>query len=101
MFISEPEIGGPYSIQTYCENNGARIVRFEGSQNCSEGEGVTEQVIPWNYCFNGQIKLKYKKQVASGRLYVAPEETRVAQSPVKSRIDEDVNLVYKDEPVES
>lgn len=54
--VTEEELGGPYSIEAFCDANGARIKRYENSTNCTAGT-EEEYVIPWNYCYKGNLKL--------------------------------------------
>lgn len=55
--INESELGPAFSIMTACANNGAKLQTWEGSTDCS-GD-VKEEFIPWNFCYNGLLKLKY------------------------------------------
>ena len=50
----------PFSIKTTCAANGATIKRYENDK--CEGE-PKEDFVPWNYCYDGILKIKYRAKV--------------------------------------
>lgn len=53
------EFGDAFSIKTSCAANGATIKRY-GNENCA-GE-PEEDFVPWNYCYDGILKIKYRSK---------------------------------------
>lgn len=52
------EFGDVFYLKTRCKKNGAQVQRYDNA-DCS-GDPVEDDLVPWNYCYKGVIKLGYK-----------------------------------------
>lgn len=51
------EFGDAFSVKTSCAPNGATIKRYD-NEDC-QGK-PKEDFVPWNYCYEGILKIKYR-----------------------------------------
>jgi len=81
---SVTEFGDAFSVKTSCAPNGATIKRYSDSDCQGEPQ---EDFVPWNYCYEGILKINYKPKQELIPIADDSDETIPSIEPVSEGAD--------------